>query len=486
LVAVLAVSGVASAHVGSPNVFFQGHAGPYPIRVTIRPPAAIPGIASIAVRVASNVEGVRVRPFRWDAGPGGAPPPDEALPVGGDPGLRSAEQWLMTPGSYYYEVAVRGAGGLGTVRVPVSVAPMTATKFPLPLLLAMGAMALFLAAGAIVLAYAAARDATLGPGEMPGARRRAHGRWAALAATAALGAAFCAEGRWWAREDSKFNQGLFKPYRTTARVKQAAETRSLELSIVDERWMVAGWTPLFPDHGKIMHAFVVRQPGLDAIAHLHPRNSDLRTFDATLPPLPAGRYRVYADITQESGFSQTLTATVDLPAPPLSPWDEATRTDPDDSWLAGARPPEGGAGATARLTGGRSLRWILREPLRSDADCILEFEARDAAGQPVPLESYMGMLGHAAIVGDEGRVFVHLHPVGSVSMAAQSAFEDRIGQATPADEAHAQHHAQATPPGTISFPFAFPAPGSYRLFVQIKVDGSVSTAVFDAHVGPSV
>jgi hypothetical protein len=43
-----------SGHVGSPDVFFQGKAGPYPLLVAIRPPNVIPGVARIEVRALSN------------------------------------------------------------------------------------------------------------------------------------------------------------------------------------------------------------------------------------------------------------------------------------------------------------------------------------------------------------------------------------------------------------------------------------------------
>lgn len=39
------------AHVGSPNVFFEGHAGDYSVYAVVRPPAALPGAAQVSVRV---------------------------------------------------------------------------------------------------------------------------------------------------------------------------------------------------------------------------------------------------------------------------------------------------------------------------------------------------------------------------------------------------------------------------------------------------
>jgi hypothetical protein len=74
-------------------------------------------------------------------------------------------------------------------------------------------------------------------------------------------------------------------------------------------------------------------------------------------------------------------------------------------------------------------------------------------------------------------VFAHVHPSGSVPMAALSLAAP--GDSLPAG-AH-QHHLQELP-ARISFPYVFPRAGRYRLFVQVKLSGTIETAAFDLRV----
>ena len=75
---------VAEAHIGSPNVFVEDKAGEYPVRVVVRPPNVVPGLAEITVRVQEPVQRVIVLPVFWKAGREGAPPPDVARRVRGE------------------------------------------------------------------------------------------------------------------------------------------------------------------------------------------------------------------------------------------------------------------------------------------------------------------------------------------------------------------------------------------------------------------
>ena len=60
----LATASAVLAHVGSPDIFYEGDAGPYHLLVAIRPPVVIPGIAEVEVRSTSNdVREVHVVPL---------------------------------------------------------------------------------------------------------------------------------------------------------------------------------------------------------------------------------------------------------------------------------------------------------------------------------------------------------------------------------------------------------------------------------------
>jgi hypothetical protein len=89
----------------------------------------------------------------------------------------------------------------------------------------------------------------------------------------------------------------------------------------------------------------------------------------------------------------------------------------------------------------------------------------------------MGMLGHAAFVRADLSAFAHIHPSGSTPMAALA-----IAQGDNPPAGHTMLMDAAALPADVSFPYGFPSPGAYRIFVQVKHGGAIETGVFDAQV----
>lgn len=520
-----------SAHVGDNNTHFRGPAGPYTVQVVVRHPGVVPGLADITVRVDRPVSAVSVQPVRWDVGLDGSPRPDPAQRVAADPQLWSAQLWFMTTGSYSIYVRVDGDAGEGTAVVPVSsiATEQLAMRPALGVVLAL--LGLFLAAGLVTIVHAAVRESVLPPGIAPDAARRRRARIASGVAVGLIVLIVTGGRSWWRSEASLYRSILFDPLDIESRAAAEGDSAVLRIALVDAEWREGRFTPLVPDHGKLMHLFLVREPDLEAFAHLHPERVHADSFRAALPPLPAGRYRLYADVVHESGFAQTLTDTVVLPAPsvrgsPDSVAPPATRetagdgVDPDDAWWAGgpaaAAPPPGGTVA-ALFPDGFALAWRRPERAIVAGDALdLVFLPREPDGSPALLEPYMGMLAHAAVTRDDGAVFVHLHPTGSISLAAQEvmrAAEPAVlsaespaslradsaatvapadsaaapGAATPPDPpavpaAHAAH--TFAPVSQVLIPWAFPKPGRYRVWVQVRRGGVVHTAAFDVSVEP--
>ena len=101
----------------------------------------------------------------------------------------------------------------------------------------------------------------------------------------------------------------------------------------------------------------------------------------------------------------------------------------------------------------------------------------DAAGQPAgDVHPYLGMAGHAAFVKTDGTVFAHTHPEGSAAMQAMMLANGGSG------EMGSMSGDVEQIPATVDFPYGFPSPGRYRIFIQMKHGSTVETGVFDAEV----
>lgn len=461
----------AQAHLGSPNVVLEGPAGPHQIRVVVQPPPTLPGLAEVSVRGdgLSAVSG-QVMPSGAAAA---AAPAVEAAQVA--PGLYHAQLWFWTEGAQTVRVRVAGPAGEGQLTVPVQLTPRERPPIS-PLAwcgLALGGLGL--AAFALRLVTAAA---------LPERRTRAwlHGLLGCALAVGLLG--------WrWRVQDARFRAAAEAERVPVQAELMAGEPPRLRLT---PAFTPSGWEALAADHGKMMHLFLIRSPAADGFAHLHPVRRDAKSFETLLPEIPAGTYDLYAEITRQDGRSETLVTRLDLPAiagpvpqpgPPGDSWCQSPlalirnmpapkELDRDDSWLAaGPAVP----GRVAEVGDGLRMVFAHAGRLAAGREVALRFFLTAEDGATLPLQLYMGMNGHCVVRRRDGSVFTHLHPSGTVSMAASEIAETRGGTAP--------NLTLPPPAGTEAvFPFLFPRSGEYRLWVQMQAGGRIRTGVFDVVV----
>ena len=110
------------AHVGSPDIFYEGNAGPYRLLVTVRTPAMVPGIAEIEVlSVDGKVTGIDIALSRIvGEGSKNAPPPDHMDRMSVDPSYFTGRLWLMESGAYQVRMEVLGERGAFLVEIEVN------------------------------------------------------------------------------------------------------------------------------------------------------------------------------------------------------------------------------------------------------------------------------------------------------------------------------------------------------------------------------
>ena len=472
LLLLLAAAAPLYSHVGSPDVFYEGAAGPYRLLVTIRPPQVIPGVAEIEIRSAgSGVETVRIAPLRLSADRQYSPVPDIARRSKEDPQFFTGSLWLMATGSWKVLIQVDGKLGKGELAVPVPALSTRVLGMRTPLVLTLIVLGLVLVIGVASIVAASVREAQLEPGETPPPRRIARARFLLVATLAGMAAILYLGNSWWTAEAGNYARIIYKPLTFKASVK---EGKQLVLKLEDPGWLNRRTDDLLPDHGHLMHLYVVNLPRMDQAWHLHPeRGAEPDTFTQPLPQMAAGDYALYGDIVHANGIAETVTGRIDLPAIAGTPLtgDDAASGPP-------VIPPGGNNPDIAELPGGYRMIWEHTAPkIRAGQPYAFRFRLVDAQGRDAKdVELYMGMLGHAAFLKDDGTVFAHVHPSGSVPAAT-------LGLASP-ENPHAMHMMMAAGqlPAQVSFPYGLPKPGTYRIFVQMKCGGEIFTGMFNANV----
>ena len=489
-------------HVGSPDVYYDGYAGPYHLLVTVRPPLVIPGLAEIEIRSASNgVNSVQVAPLRLvGLGARFAPRPDEAQRSPGDPQLFTAKLWIMARGSWKVQVDVNGSQGKGELAVPIAAVSLPASaSMPTSLGGLLAGLGLLLAIGLVGIVRAANREAAVEPGLAPSPSQRRHATVITVIAATLLAGALVFGDIWWRADASQTARLSYKvPHLQLAlnrgnvlqlRLQNPndVEWRQFRSELEDPDRLRLD--DLIPDHGHLMHLFLVRMPDMTSFWHLHPEQLNGADFSQVLPGLPAGHYRVFSDIVHHTGFMETQVGDIDVPCITGGALSGDDAGDADLSL----------ADNTCLLADGYRMIWEHDStPLTTGQPIWFRFRIEDNNGQPAAgLEDYMGMAGHAAFIRDDGQVFAHVHPAGSVSMAAaqlaqpgSSKLELRSDMPGMIDTTKASVGMGLN--GTtimgdssstdLSFPYGFPQPGYYHIFIQVKISGKIETGAFAAYV----
>ncbi|GAB3937090.1 hypothetical protein [Mucilaginibacter myungsuensis] len=531
-----------SAHVGSPGVTFEGTAGPYKAIINITPPDVIPGTATVTVYLEDAPKGLQVsaRPIYWTVGKDGTPSADIATPSATEQGRYDVKVWFMSIGASSIEVIVDGPKGKGVVLVPVMALSTAKRSMPAGLGWGLLAMAAFLVILMVTIIGSSVGDSQLNPGDEMTQRLRRRRVIGSVVSLVLLVLILWGGKNWWDSEAEDYKSYLFKPMQATTTVDAGNGTLTFSIDTAQLKYLGRGrrmgttrkMNYIVPDHGKLMHLFLVRAGDLDVFAHLHPRRADSVTFISKVPKLPAGKYFVYADITRLSGFTETIVDTLDVKENLFrnAALEAKTETlaDPDDTYYTNnpmgsralTRPGAamcGLPGVAAQLNDGSSAIWLQdpKKPIQANELTTLNFEIKDPEGKPAVLEPYMGMMAHAVILKDDGSVYIHLHPAGSYSMASQKALLDRIAFNKPLDEylpkpsvfADSIDHfvakindmpaaerdkllmtnmsdmkSDGKAHHQVSFPYTFPQPGKYRIWIQAKRNGNIINSAFDAEI----
>jgi hypothetical protein len=382
--------------------------------------------------------------------------------------LFSTELWLMNFGAYSIFVDVAGSLGKGTAIVPLNSVSNKRLEMSKGAIIGFSVAGFVLITLLVFIVGAAVRESVLPPNAGAEQLRTGRARIAMIAAVAFISLLLWKGNAWWTNVDAEFrNNRLFRPIEIESSIRSEGNGRMLVLraNSSDKDWHEQ--TPLVADHGKLMHLFLIKSDDMGAFAHLHPIKIDSDRFEAPLPPLTAANYSIYAEVTHESGLARTLISNLRIDQVNSS----GSTVDSDDSWW-----PNDIVG-----TSDVKIRHLNPKPIRVREEVLLRFDALGPDDAPAPLEPYMGMWSHAAIRAKDGSVFTHLHPSGTISMTAQELFARRErgdDLKKPIDVMCGR------PERELVFPYSFPKPGIYRMWVQVKSGGKIVTQHFDFEVLP--
>jgi hypothetical protein len=468
----ISVPHFAWAHVGSKDVYQQVAAGPYKLFVTVRMPNVIPGVANVEIRsTGAQVTGLEIAPLPLAGEASQHPPTPDAMKVSvADPAFFTGGVWMMSSGSMQVRIYIHGVAGDQTVSVPVPAVAIATLQMQRNLGIPLAILGLFLVISMAGVVAAAVRESRLPPGETASPKLRRRGLAAMAVTVALLGLAVWGGKNWWNAEATDYAASIYRAPNVNATLK--GNQLSLQVKEIADsgRWEEdRSNAALVLDHGKIMHLYAIRMPQMDAAYHLHPEFDPPTHFRMALPAMPPGEYALYGDVVHANGFPETLVAQLEVPADM-----SGAALGPDDALAHPSAIEQGPLSNSYKLPDGYSMVWDKPAALTANTAYSFRFQLLGPDGSAATdMQPYLGMAGHAAFVKTDGTVFAHTHPEGSAAMPAMM-----LANGMDAD----MNMPSAPITNTVEFPYGFPQPGAYRIFIQMKHGSMVETGVFDASV----
>jgi len=183
-------------------------------------------------------------------------------------------------------------------------------------------------------------------------------------------------------------------------------------------------------HEKVVHLIVVRD-GLDEFAHLHPKVDGEGTITVEFAFPKSGKYRLFADHQPQGktpglAIGELNVAGNDEPAPALVPSD------------------------SNEIAVDKIVAYVAMTP--GGQETLMRFHLTDTNGQTISdLQPYLGAMGHLVIISEDGREYVHAHPL---------------------------KEGTTSPDGAVEFAAHFPRGGLYKSWGQFQRGGAVFTVPF--------
>ena len=459
----------AGAHVGSPDTYLDGMAGPYQVSVIIRPPVVIPGLAEMELRTPSDaVDGVHATVLMMaGAGSQQAPSPETLTPDPKEAHCWRGHIWFMVEGTLRMRFTISGKMGSGTLELPVASAATATAPMSSLVKVVLSVLGSLLVIGVVAIVGMANGEALLAAGQnLAPAQSRKKRQAQAVALISVAGLLF--GGRlWWNNQQARAEQSLYRPASMQAKLNGSL----LTLTLGKSGWYQTRSLDAFlPDHNHLMHLYVVRWPQTDVALHLHPDLAAPGVFSQTLPEMPAGNYRLFGDIVHADGYPETLTAALSLPAL------RAGRLQGDDAIGYASPFVEQWMSRSPLANGNEMVLMNAATPVSAGTRTDWRVEIQDAHGKPLnDILPYMGMLGHAAFLDADGTTFAHTHPTGTVSMAAFNLL--KAGDTGTAPDMKMDMSGGGLT--TVTFPYGLPKRGWYRLIVQMRRPNGIETGFFN-------